>query len=233
MNKVQEYFNDLAETYDNQKFVLNRETNLEMNLIAALLGNNVQSQVIDIGCGTGRLTHEFHKAGYSIDGIDLSSKMIDKSKEKYPEMADHFHCIDFYDLDNYKCDVALSVMGGVFGLIDDINESEKVIDEFMKKLNQILKDNAIAIIEFLNIFAVIREVEEEDLKSHTIDLKRSLVKYSDLLWERGFTPTELTRIANENGFIVESIFSKNLQDMEMLDINIKDIAGVVILRKSS
>ena len=233
MNKIQAYFDSVAETYDSQKYVLNRDTKAELELITTLFENDLTSYVLDVGCGTGRLTHEFYRAGYSIDGIDISLKMIDACKVKYPEMKNQFRCIDFYSLDNCKYDVVLSVMGGAFGLTDEIEKSEDIIDAFMKKLHEIMSDSSIAIIEFLNLFTVFREVEEEDIRLHNIDLHRNLVRYSESLWERGFTPIEITRIAEENGFKVESIFSKNNQELLMVDINIKDITGVVVLRKSS
>ena len=37
---------------------------------------------LDIGCGTGNYTHEFNKRGHDFIGIDPSSEMLDKAKEK-------------------------------------------------------------------------------------------------------------------------------------------------------
>jgi cyclopropane fatty-acyl-phospholipid synthase-like methyltransferase len=43
--------------------------------------------VLDIGCGTGSLTHELSKTSMDITGIDPSEEMIRIGKEKYPHLT--------------------------------------------------------------------------------------------------------------------------------------------------
>lgn len=40
-----------------------------------------KARLLELGCGTGRLAFELVKLGYSIDGIDLSKKMIARAKK--------------------------------------------------------------------------------------------------------------------------------------------------------
>lgn len=42
--------------------------------------------VIDFGCGTGRLTDYFNKKGYRTIGVDLSEKMLEIARSKYPHI---------------------------------------------------------------------------------------------------------------------------------------------------
>ena len=46
----------------------------------------IQSQLLDIGCGTGTLVNKFSEAGYSVCGIDPSHSMIAQAKTKYPKL---------------------------------------------------------------------------------------------------------------------------------------------------
>jgi len=45
-----------------------------------------KSVFLDIGSGTGSLTNELKKKGYTIYGIDKSQSMVDYCSEKYPEL---------------------------------------------------------------------------------------------------------------------------------------------------
>jgi 2-polyprenyl-3-methyl-5-hydroxy-6-metoxy-1,4-benzoquinol methylase len=60
---------------------------------------------IDLGCGTGRLTHVLNDLGMKTIGIDLDSHMIDVAKHDYPQIdfkveniLDAFHDEKTYDL---------------------------------------------------------------------------------------------------------------------------------------
>lgn len=43
------------------------------------------SNILDIGCGTGDLVKKFVKKGYKVKGVDKSDSMVEKAKSKYPE----------------------------------------------------------------------------------------------------------------------------------------------------
>lgn len=43
-------------------------------------------RILDLGCGTGILTHEIAQTGAEIMGIDNSAEMIDQAKKHYPEI---------------------------------------------------------------------------------------------------------------------------------------------------
>lgn len=41
-------------------------------------------QVVDVGCGTRRITAHLHSLGVDIFGIDLSTGMIDVARQTHP-----------------------------------------------------------------------------------------------------------------------------------------------------
>ena len=66
------------------------------NELIGLLQPEAGQQVLDLGCGTGDLSAVLAKAGCHVLGLDASATMIDKAKEKYPDVQ--FTCqsaIDF------------------------------------------------------------------------------------------------------------------------------------------
>lgn len=42
--------------------------------------------ILDLGCGTGDLTREINASGAALLGIDLSSEMIERAQQKYPDI---------------------------------------------------------------------------------------------------------------------------------------------------
>lgn len=53
---------------------------------AELLAPQPGERILDLGCGTGDLTHEISKSGAHVTGMDYSSEMIERAKSKYPEL---------------------------------------------------------------------------------------------------------------------------------------------------
>lgn len=57
----------------------------EMDFIERLLGG-VKADILDAGCGTGRLAIEATRRGHSCVGIDLDHDMIERARVKAPEI---------------------------------------------------------------------------------------------------------------------------------------------------
>jgi ubiquinone/menaquinone biosynthesis C-methylase UbiE len=73
-------YDDLV--YDSQKNAF------ELNEIKSITQMNPKKSIIlDIGCGTGHHIGNLHKSGFSCVGIDKSSAMIQKCKNKYPDVS--------------------------------------------------------------------------------------------------------------------------------------------------
>lgn len=50
------------------------------------VGDLKQLKVLDLGCGTGTLSHAMAERGAIVSGVDLSSQMIEVAKERYPSI---------------------------------------------------------------------------------------------------------------------------------------------------
>lgn len=68
--------------------------------VLAFLNAQPQEKILDLGCGTGQLTHEIAKTGAYVLGLDSAAPMLEVAKSNYPELA--FDCIDGAKLPFYQ-----------------------------------------------------------------------------------------------------------------------------------
>lgn len=55
-----------------------------------------ESRIIDLGCGTALLAHQFRKHGLKYIGVDMDLERIQHAMKKYPEYS--FYCKDLKDI---------------------------------------------------------------------------------------------------------------------------------------
>jgi trans-aconitate methyltransferase len=150
-------------------------------------------KVLDIGCGTGVLTHEIAEFANEVIGIDSSASMINKAKTSYPEIE--FLLIDACNMqwENYF-DVVFS--NAVFHFI-------KEQDILLDNIHKVLTQNGVLVCEFGaygNITGLLNAVEKACINRHK--------EYS----LRFYYPAEeeYKNLLEKHGFFVESIFTYGL-----------------------
>ena len=97
MGKLKLY-TELAEIYDNlYQSVFDYET--EAELVETTAMKYEITNILELGCGTGRLTELLIKKGLHVEGVDLYDEMLNIAREKLPD-------IKFYkqDIRNLKFD---------------------------------------------------------------------------------------------------------------------------------
>lgn len=99
-------------------------------------------KILDLGIGTGLLTYELYKNGGQVHGVDFSSEMIKKAKEKMP--TGNFYEHNFKqgipeEIKNLQFDYIVSSYA-----IHHLDDSEKV--SFILELKKVLKQNGKIII---------------------------------------------------------------------------------------
>lgn len=113
-----------------------------MNAVYGTIMDKSPASVLDIGLGTGTLASRLYAGGNEITGIDFSSEMLQKAKEKMPG-ARLIKC-DFSkglpeELKNARFDFIISTYA-----FHHLNDAEKV--EFILSLLSYLKENGSIII---------------------------------------------------------------------------------------
>jgi putative AdoMet-dependent methyltransferase len=90
-------FDSWAETYDdsliNAKGYPFEGYNKVLSFICNLTNVSRKTEILDIGVGTGNLSHLLYKKGAGIYGVDFSGNMLEKAKEKM--LAGNFYIFDF------------------------------------------------------------------------------------------------------------------------------------------
>lgn len=105
----------------------------------------IKSKILDLACGKGRHSINLNKMGYSVTGVDISSKNIKKAnKHKNENLKFKIH--DMRKPLNQKFDLIVNLFTS-FGYFDDFNDNLKTLESI--KYN--LKENGLGVIDFLNI----------------------------------------------------------------------------------
>ena len=96
MSKEEE-FDSWAETYDDSLINAKGYPFEGYNKVLSYIDNSVsvsrKTDILDIGAGTGNLSFLLYEKGARIDGVDFSTKMLEKAKEKM--LAGNFYIFDF------------------------------------------------------------------------------------------------------------------------------------------
>ena len=77
-------------------------------------------RILELACGSGEITFALAEAGFTVDALDLSSRMIEIAKRKFGDEQIHFHQTDMTAFNlNTKFDAVLCYCDSVNYLEDD------------------------------------------------------------------------------------------------------------------
>ena len=98
MSQIKEFFDNFSKVYDNLAFEQSLGTRylskIETNFVLENCPIKKGDKILDMGIGTGRFASLLAKKGASIEGIDISEKMIKKAKKKLKEKSANFTVAD-------------------------------------------------------------------------------------------------------------------------------------------
>ncbi len=105
-------------------------------------------KVLDFGCGNGRLLEILKDKNMSYAGVDVSRKLIDLAKEKYPDFAGNFTKISGSDSLPFPDDFFNKVVSiAVFH-----HFPKKYAKEMAKELYRVMKKDGILIVTAWNLW---------------------------------------------------------------------------------
>lgn len=162
------------------------------------------SQILDYGCGYGRLTKTIFERGYtSVIGVDNSSGMIDRARRELPNLNFTHHNEATLDFANDQFDVVL-----LFAVLTCIpsNDDQAVL---IQELKRVLKPNGLFYISDLLIntdqrntdrynatqyepYGVFELPEGAILRHHDLSyLEEEVFKDLDILYQRVYDVTTM------------------------------------------
>ncbi len=137
------------------------DAQLFMKNITAHLQLPKSAHIADLPCGKGRHSIYLNSLGYKITGGDLSENSIEHAKQFENETLS-FEVWDMRKTLENKYDAIFNLFTS-FGYFDDDNEDLQVL----KAMKSGLKDDAVLVLDFLNVIKTERELVKEEIK--TID----------------------------------------------------------------
>jgi predicted TPR repeat methyltransferase len=162
-------YNDWAKTYDNYVDSLDYmgPKNIVKNLIKLLENNDKILQILDFGCGTGKVGEELKTQlnnSYYLEGIDISQNMLKNAGKK--NVYNDLTCIDLTK-ENYnkKFDIILS--SGVF-LEGHVNINN------ISRLQKLLNKNGILLFTIRETF---KDSNSDDFYNYVLSNK-NFISYS-------------------------------------------------------
>lgn len=122
--------------------------------------------ILDVGCGNGRNLKWFYNHDFTIYGVDLNAKRLDKAKIQYSNQKEHFSIQNSKSLNyaNEKFDHIICIA------ILHFAESEQEFIAMIKELLRVLKPNG-------TIF--IRTATIESLEDKVVQISDSVYKLPD------------------------------------------------------
>jgi tRNA (cmo5U34)-methyltransferase len=140
LEKMNEFFDKRADTYDNHMLVDLELDEFYDEIAKHITTTKPQFRLLDLGCGTGlELLRLFDKyPEMSVTGVDLSSEMLNKLKAKYPDKDLQLICGSYFDVnfENEYFDFVISTYS-----LHHFSEPEK--SYLYKKVYKALKDGGL------------------------------------------------------------------------------------------
>lgn len=135
MNNTLNYYNNNAESFIDNTFLVNME-----NLYQPFLRYVKQGGwILDVGCGSGRDSLYFKTHGYNIEAFDYSPELVQLAQEK---TGLPIRLQSFYDLDEH------SLYDGIWACASLLHCARNRLPEVMQKLINALKIDGICYLSF-------------------------------------------------------------------------------------
>lgn len=126
---------------DEHRIVTQNERSHALRFLKIMeLGNFEGKSILDVGCGLGAFYKLLKERSIKADyyGIDINQRMIQKCKEKYPEIADHFRVHDII-AENFERNFDYIIVVGLinldFGANINMEMTERLINQVHKHAN--------------------------------------------------------------------------------------------------
>lgn len=176
MNNTQPYSSIQSEIYDCDTWYANYKYSENAQRIAALIKDVSVTSLLELASGTGTYLSAFSEYYSQVEGLELSTDMIDVSVKKYPEFTVHLgNMIDFHLGKRYD---AIALLCGSIATVAQSTEAESIlaVQNMIRCCRKHLNDKGIIIIENYGqpqpakewVLSSQHTLEDKNVSQHTI-----------------------------------------------------------------
>lgn len=191
------------------------EAQLFMDNMTEYLNLPEKAKVLDLACGKGRHSVYLNQLGYDVTGADLSENSIAAASEHSNDSL-HFTVHDMREPFDEKFDAIFNLFTS-FGYFENDDDNLKTL----KAIHESLNDYGLAVIDFMNVQQVIRNLVASETKTvEGIDFQiKRYVKDDHIFKEIDFEDK------GEKFHFVEKVKALTLTDFQQM----MDDAGIYLL----
>jgi SAM-dependent methyltransferase len=180
VNNVAAQYDEIADSYAEK--IANKDSKLVLKLFKKYV--KPDSRVLDAGCAAGRDTNILFQNGYTVTGIDLSTKLLAIAKRNYPSLPFFKRDVRSTQFDDASFDAVWSLAVLHHLDTDDIKKT-------LSETKRILKPNGYVLISVKSGEGTIKTHDEHFLNQEREFHLISENKLDNLLTEAGFTKCEI------------------------------------------
>ena len=114
---------------------------LEHGLLATFAQRVPVGEVLEVGCGTGRVTEHLHRLGLDVAGMDLSPNMIEVARREYPHLR--------FDVGSMEAlDAGDGALAGIVAWYSIIHTPPERLPAVFAELNRALEADGLLLLAF-------------------------------------------------------------------------------------
>lgn len=114
---------------------------LENGLLATFAQRVPAGEVLEVGCGTGRITEHLHRLGLDVAGMDLSPNMIEVARREFPHLR--------FDVGSMEAlDAGDGALAGIVAWYSIIHTPPERLPSVFAELNRALAADGLLLLAF-------------------------------------------------------------------------------------
>lgn len=204
----EDHADHMGRAYD--RYAHTKGTAQEISHLIEVLSLAPGDRVLDVGCGTGRHSHELARRGLTVHGVDVSGRFIDIARDEAPAGASFerldARALEFVD----QFDAVVCLCQGAFGMMTADGDDGLVVAGMARAL----RPGGYLALSAFNAYFAVRYHDDADFDADTgvgherTDIRSEIgVAKTVDLWTGCYTPRELRLLLGSHGLSVQSISS--------------------------
>lgn len=188
---------------------LNTQLN-DLEFYKRWMPENMEAQILELCCGTGRLTLPIAKEGYRICGVDNTASMLEQAKLKAAEEGVDIEYVEA-DMRTFELNKTYDLIFIPFNSIHHLYTNEDLFQTF-KNVKKHLKEGGLFLLDCFNPniqYIVEGEKGQDEIAAYTTEDGRDVVIKQQMRYEKA---TQINRI--EWHYFVNGTFD-SVQNLDM------------------